>query len=80
MLEIFKTIEDKLQEDDTVSEGCWVALTKPTNEELQTVSRETGIDIDDLRAPLDDEERSRIEQEGDCVIVLVDIQIGRAHV
>ena len=73
MLEIFKTIEDKLQEDDTVSEGGWVALTKPTNEELQTVSRETGIDIDDLRAPLDDEERSRIEQEGDCVIVLVDI-------
>ncbi len=73
MLEIFKTVEDKLQEDDMVSEGCWVALTKPTNEELQTVSRETGIDIDDLRAPLDDEERSRIEQEGDCVIVLVDI-------
>lgn len=73
MLEIFKTIEDKLQEENMVSEGCWVALTKPTNEELQTVSRETGIDIDDLRAPLDDEERSRIEQEGDCVIVLVDI-------
>lgn len=73
MLEIFKTIEDILQEDDEVSEGCWVALTKPTNEELQAVVRETGIDIDDLRAPLDDEERSRIEQEGDCVIILVDI-------
>ncbi len=73
MLEIFKTIEDKLQEESEVSEGCWVALTKPTNEELQTVERETGIDIDDLRAPLDDEERSRIEQEGNCVIVLVDI-------
>lgn len=73
MLEIFKTIEDKLQEDSEVSEGCWVALTKPTNEELQTVERETGIDIDDLRAPLDDEERSRIEQEENCVIILVDI-------
>ena len=73
MLEIFRTVEDKLQEENEVSEGCWVALTKPTNEELQTVGRETGIDIDDLRAPLDDEERSRIEQEGDCVIVLVDI-------
>lgn len=73
MLEIFKTIEDKLQEESEVSEGCWVALTKPTNEELQTVERETGIDIDDLRAPLDDEERSRIEQEENCVIVLVDI-------
>ena len=73
MLEIFRTVEDKLQEENEVSEGWWVALTKPTNEELQTVVRETGIDIDDLRAPLDDEERSRIEQEGDCVIVLVDI-------
>lgn len=73
MLEIFKTIEDELQEESEVSEGCWVALTKPTNEELQTVERETGIDIDDLRAPLDDEERSRIEQEENCVIVLVDI-------
>lgn len=73
MLEIFRTVEDKLQEENEVSEGCWVALTKPTNEELQTVVRETGIDIDDLRAPLDDEERSRIEQEGDCVIILVDI-------
>ncbi len=73
MLEIFRTVEDKLQEENEVSEGCWVALTKPTNEELQTVVRETGIDIDDLRAPLDDEERSRIEQEWDCVIVLVDI-------
>ena len=69
MREIFKTVEDKLQEDDMVSEGCWVALTKPTNEELQTVSQETGIDIDDLRAPLDDEERSRIEQEGVVVYV-----------
>lgn len=73
MLEIFKTIEDKLQEESEVSEGCWVALTKPTNEELLTIERETGIDIDDLRAPLDDEERSRIEQEENCVIVLVDI-------
>lgn len=73
MLGIFKTVEDKLQEEEQVSEGCWVALTKPTNEELQIVAAETDIDIDDLRAPLDDEERSRIEQEGDCVIVLVDI-------
>lgn len=73
MLQIFKTVEDELQEIEQVTEGCWAALTKPTNEELQTIVNETGIDIDDLRAPLDDEERSRIEHEGDCVIVLVDI-------
>ena len=73
MLQIFQTVEDELQENDQFSEGCWAALTKPTNEELQQMAQETGIDIDDLRAPLDDEERSRIEQEDDYVVVLVDI-------
>ncbi len=73
MLQIFQTVEDELQENEQFSEGCWAALTKPTNEELQQVVQETGIDIDDLRAPLDDEERSRIEQEDDYVVVLVDI-------
>ena len=73
MLQIFQTVEDELQENDQFSEGCWAALTKPTNQELQQVAQETGIDIDDLRAPLDDEERSRIEQEDDYVVVLVDI-------
>ncbi len=73
MLQIFQTVEDELQESDQFSEGCWAALTKPTNEELQQVVQETGIDIDDLRAPLDDEERSRIELEDDYVVVLVDI-------
>ena len=73
MLQIFQTVEDELQENDQFSEGCWAALTKPTNEELQQVAQETGIDIDDLRASLDDEERSRIELEDDYVVVLVDI-------
>lgn len=73
MLQIFQTVEDELQENDQFSEGCWATLTKPTNEELQQVAQETGIDIDDLRAPLDDEERSRIELEDDYVVVLVDI-------
>ena len=73
MLQIFNTVEDGLQELDQVTEGCWVALTKPTMEELETVSATTGIDIDDLRAPLDDEERSRVEIENDYVVILVDI-------
>lgn len=73
MLQIFNTVEDGLQELDQVTEGCWVALTKPTMEELETVSATTGIDMDDLRAPLDDEERSRVEIEKDYVVILVDI-------
>ncbi len=77
MLQIYKTVETEGQRDlcqtHALSDGCWVALTKPTQEELQTIAGETAIDLDDLMAPLDDEERSRIEQEGDYVMILVDI-------
>ena len=37
------------------------------------LEEETGIDLDDLRAPLDDEERSRIELEDGYNMILVDI-------
>lgn len=73
MFQRFKTVENQFLNVGEASEGCWIALTKPTHEELYRVAEETGIDIDDLRAPLDDEERSRIEQEDDYVVILVDI-------
>lgn len=73
MVEIFKTVEDSLTTSNEITEGCWVSMTKPTNQELERVSRETGIDIADLKAPLDDEERSRIEVEDEYTMVLVDI-------
>ncbi|WP_026835572.1 magnesium transporter CorA family protein [Eubacterium xylanophilum] len=72
MLQIFKK-DESIKELKALEEGCWVALTAPTYEELNKISEATNIDIDDLRAPLDDEERSRIEHENDYVIIVVDI-------
>ena len=37
------------------------------------MSMETGIDLADLRAPLDDEERSRVDVEDDYTMIIVDI-------
>ncbi len=45
------------------SEGCWLALTDPTATEIFEIARRYHIEVDDLRAPLDEEERSRIEVE-----------------
>lgn len=73
MIAIYKTTEDELMEMDKVEEGCWVSVTHPTGEELERLQEDTGIDIDDLRAPLDDEERSRIELEDSYTMILVDI-------
>lgn len=73
MIAIYKTVEDELLEMEKVEEGCWISVTHPTGEELERLQNETGIDIDDLRAPLDDEERSRIELEDGYTMILVDI-------
>ena len=74
MIKIYKTLEDSsLSLEQEISEGCWIALTQPTMEELQDISDKTGVDIQDLKAPLDDEERSRIEIEDNYTLVLVDI-------
>lgn len=56
-------------------EGCWVALTDPTATEIFEISNKYGIEVDDLRAPLDEEERSRIEVEDTYTLILVDTPI-----
>lgn len=73
MIEIFKTYEDGIRLINQMEEGCWIALTNPSASELLEVSERYNIDIDHLRAPLDEEERSRIEIEDDYTLVLVDI-------
>lgn len=53
--------------------GSWLSLADPTDVELATVAQETGVDLADLRAPLDDEERSRVDVEEDYTMIIVDI-------
>jgi magnesium transporter len=73
MIEIFKTMNDGIRKVDIISEGCWVALTNPSATELLEISEKCNIEVDHLRAPLDEEERSRIEVEDDYTLILVDI-------
>ncbi|MDY3125264.1 MAG: magnesium transporter CorA family protein [Bifidobacterium mongoliense] len=73
MLRMFNTINDKVERVDTPQNGSWLCLSEPTDVELATVSQQTGIDLADLRAPLDDEERSRVDVEDDYTMIIVDI-------
>lgn len=73
MISIYKTLEEDFVTLDKIEEGCWITAIRPSEEELCRLEEETGIDIDDLRAPLDDEERSRIELEDGYTMILVDI-------
>jgi magnesium transporter len=73
MIEIFMTKDEDFSQINTYEEGSWIALTDPTATELLEVSERFEIDVDHLRAALDEEERSRIEIEDTYTLIVVDI-------
>ena len=73
MIKIFRTIENSVHQINEAQEGSWIALIDPTATELVEIAETYGIDVDHLRAPLDEEERSRIEVEDNYTLILVDI-------
>lgn len=73
MIRIFKTEDGAMHEKEDMQPGCWIALTNPTASEIVEIADAYQIDEDHLKAPLDEEERSRIEVEDDYTLVLVDI-------
>lgn len=70
---MFSTINGQVEQISKPENGSWLSLADPTDVELATVSQETGVDLADLRAPLDDEERSRVDVEDDYTMIIVDI-------
>ena len=73
MIRIFKTEDGAMHEKEEMQPGCWIALTNPTASEIIDIADAYQIDPDHLKAPLDEEERSRIEVEEEYTLVLVDI-------
>jgi magnesium transporter len=73
MIDIFRTTDGALQRLTEITEGSWVAMTAPSATELMEIAEATGIEVDHLRAPLDEEERARIEVEDNYTLILVDI-------
>ncbi len=73
MMRVFSTMNGQIEQIGKASKGSWICLSAPTDVELANVSQATGIDLADLRAPLDDEERSRVDVEDEYTMVIVDI-------
>ena len=73
LIRVFRTIEGAIHEIEEPQDGAWIAMTNPSATELFQIAEKYGIELDDLRAPLDEEERSRIEVEENYTLILVDI-------
>ena len=76
MIQIYNSLSENdgtLKKIASLEPGCWVNIIAPSQEELLLISKKTGVPLEFLRAPLDDEETSRIEIEGDFILIIVDI-------
>ncbi len=76
MFKIYLTDENgTLQETTEITNGCWVNLISPTENEIKDISNKLQIPLDFLKDPLDEEERSRIEKDNDNVLIIVNIPL-----
>jgi magnesium transporter len=71
VLTYYRSIGGKLNVADKYTDGCWIDVAAPTAEELARVSRETGLELDYLRYPLDPDERSRFEREDNQLLIIM---------
>jgi len=79
MFTVYKRFDHQLQivESHEPVPRSWIRMVNPSQEEIVTVSQATGVPEDFLRAALDEEERSRIEIEDNCLLVLTNFPILR---
>jgi magnesium transporter len=75
MIKYFKTHNESLSQLDSFQDNIWINMINPTNEDINTISETLAIPQDHLRAALDEEERSRIEIDDTCTLILVDVPI-----
>ena len=72
MLTIYKTLEQGLEQLDTVANGSWIKVVDPTAEEIQKLAA-WGVDADYINYSLDLDEMPRIERDDDYTFILVRI-------
>lgn len=76
MIQIYKSISETssgLEVLNEIQHNTWINLVAPSDEELLLISKKTSVPLELLKAPLDDEETSRIDVDNDIIIIIVDI-------
>jgi magnesium transporter len=72
MMTIHKTVGGRMIQMEAMEDGCWINLTYPSEEELQTLTDTLHVEPDFLRAALDEEETSRIDTEDGQTLIMID--------
>lgn len=72
MLTIYKTIEQGLEQIESMANGAWVKVVDPTPEEIEKLV-DWGIDVDYINYSLDFDEMPRMERDDDYTFILIRI-------
>ena len=76
MITLYKTDNSIIRELETYENDIWIKMTSPSNEESNFISEKYGIDLDHIKAALDNDESARIEIEEGYTLILVDIPVS----
>ena len=78
MIRYYKTIDSKLEKLNSFESGWWINLVEPNQSEIHEISELLNLDVDSIKAALDEEERSRIEVEDNHTLILIDIPVDES--
>lgn len=76
MISLYKTDNGIIQEVSNYESDIWVKMTAPSPEETNFISQKYNIELDHIRAALDNDESARIEIEDEYTLILVDIPVN----
>jgi magnesium transporter len=72
-IDVYKTINNKLQKNKTIEKHGWINVINPKQEEIAFLSGQFNIPADFIMAALDIDERARIEVEEDATLIILKI-------
>ncbi|MCD6356492.1 MAG: magnesium transporter CorA family protein [Anaerolineaceae bacterium] len=72
MLNIYKTVDNELQELEEIVKGCWINVINPNEKEIERILS-LGIPNDFVTNALDINERSRTEKEEAFTLIIIRI-------
>jgi len=76
MIKIYKTIDGKIEEIESIEKNSWIDMVNPTEEELRFINEKLGVEPDFLRAALDEEEISRVEvEDNNHALITIDVPV-----
>lgn len=75
MLEILKTVDNRVETLEEFEAGCWINVAEPTAKELAYLREQFAIEEEFIRAAMDLEESPHIDSEEEQILIMVDIPI-----